>query len=198
MKVIKLILIIFLSTLLFSCKPEDKSGPSQQSHNIQMNFSTYSVARFTPLDLFIPTAHAAVSDLKFCFKRLRFKLNQTATINHAASSDNIDLAPGQISISSSGSSIVNVPVAAGTYHRVEFDLEKDCDGTSKDSVNLVNSNGTYSTQDRITIKFDGTFVVDGAKSVALGIQNILDKANSFDGFGGVTLKESLESVSGNL
>ena len=198
MKMTNLIEIILLMTILFSCKGQNESAPTQESHNVQMNFSTYSVVKFSPLDLLIPTAHAAVSDLKFCFKRLRFKVNQTDTTNHASNNDNIDINPGQVDISSGGSSIVNIAVAAGTYHRIEFDLERDCDGTTKDSVSLTNSNATFNSTDRITIKFDGTFVVDGDKSVALGVQNILDQANGFDGFGGVTLKDSLEAVSGNL
>lgn len=199
MKVSNLVAILVVSTLLFSCKTEE-SAPAQQRHNVQVNFGSYSTASFSPMDLFFPKAHAAVSSLKFCFKRLRFKLNQTDTVNHANHNDNIDINLGQVDISSAGTSLANVNVAAGTYYRIEFDLENDCDGNTRNSVDLANSetNSPFSTRDRITIKFDGTFVVDGDKSVELGIQNILDQANSFDGNGGVSLKQALESVSGNL
>lgn len=198
MKAKNLFLILIASILLFSCKGSDDASPVGAKHNVQINLSSYSVTSFSPLDLIFPKAHAAVSNLKFCFKRLRFKLSQSTTTNHSGSSDNIDITPGYIDISSSGASIVNVPVLAGTYTRVEFDLERDCDGSTKNSTDLTNTNGTYTSTDRITIKFDGSFTVDGSKSVSLGIQNILDQANSFDNLGGVSLKESLESVSGNL
>jgi hypothetical protein len=198
MKVSNLVGIILLMTILFSCKQQEESAPAQQRHNVQLNFGSYTTASFSLLDLFFPRAHAAVSSLNFCFKRLRFKLNQTDTVNHASHNDNIDISPKRVDINSSGSSIVNVNVPAGNYHRIEFDLERDCDGTTQNSVDLGNGNGSFTSTDRITIKFDGSFTVDGDRGVDLGIQNILDQANNFDGLGGVSLKDAMEAVSGNL
>ena len=103
MKVSNLVGIILLGTLLISCQQQEKSAPAQQRHNVQLNFGSYRTASFSPLDLFIPRAHAAVSSLNFCFKRLRFKLNQTATTNHANNNDNIDITPKRVDISSEDS-----------------------------------------------------------------------------------------------
>lgn len=44
--------------------------------------------------------------------------------------------------------------------------------------------------------FDGVFVVDGSETIQLGIQDILNAANAYNGTG--TLKDAMEGVSGSL
>jgi hypothetical protein len=63
-------------------------------------------------------------------------------------------------------------------------------------VYLTNDFGVFSSAEGLKIKFDGVFVVDGSESLQLGVQEILNAANGYNGTG--SLKDALESVSGNL
>lgn len=190
------LMMTLLMMTFYSCQPPEESKISKsKKHPVNVNFSSYTVAKFSPADLFFPKAYAAISDLKFCFKRLRFKRDLPEGVE--STDDNVDLELGEQQISSSGLNLGTVSVPADTYKRIEFDLESDCvAGQTLNSVSLVNDFGTYSSGSTITIKFDGTFVVDGAESVNLDVQNIMDAANAYDGTG--TLKDALEAVSGNL
>ena len=152
-----LILTLFL-TLAFittGCQQEKESSPvkSTVKRPVSVSFGTYSTASYNPMDLIIPKSYAAVSDLKFCFKRLRFKQDLADTVDPALE-DNIDLELGQVSISTTGTLLGTVQVPEGTYRRVEFDLESDCDGTTKNSVDLISDSYSGASTDRITIKFE--------------------------------------------
>ena len=152
------------------------------------SFTTAS--RFS--DFLIPSAHAAVSDLRLCFKRLRFKKSIT-DIDDPLVDENIDLNLGEVSISAAGTTLAVVNIPADTYYRVEFDLEPAC---AAKSLNLSNDFGTFSSPENIKIKFDGVFVVNGSESLQLGVQDILNAANAYNGVG--SLKNALESVSGSF
>ena len=205
MKLSTLIQTLFLFTslvsisFLTSCgvkEEEDSiSSSSGVKRPVSISLSSYTTASYNPLDLIIPSSYAAVSSLKFCFKRLRFKQNLEDTVDPTVE-DNIDLDLGQVTISDSGTLLGQVEVPEGEYKRVEFDLEEDCDDTVKNSLDLINDSGTHSSTDRITIKFEGTFIVDGEETLELGVQNIMSAANAYDGTG--SLKDALEAVSGNL
>lgn len=197
-QMMKLLMLTLMSCIFMSCEQSTSSKISKSSgkHPVSMSMSSYTVAKFNAIDLLFPKAYAAISDLKFCFKRLRFKKDLPDGVVDATE-DNIDIELGEVQITSSGLDLGTVSVPADTYKRVEFDLERDCVvGSTQNSVSLINDFGTYNSTDRITIKFDGTFIVDGAESVVLDVQNIMDAANSYDGTG--TLKDALEAVSGNL
>ncbi len=118
----------------------------------------------------------AVSDLRFCFKRLRFKpLGSTTASDPSTDSDNVDLLLGEVRISDLGTSLGQVNIPSGTYSRVEFDLEDSCSGFS---ARVINSSGTFQTSDRITIKFQGTLVVSGGVTLDLNIQSIVSALNT--------------------
>lgn len=185
---------IILSQLFVGCGPMDEDTLANHKKSpVSISLSSYTTAAFNPFDLIIPKSYAAVDSLKFCFKRLRFK-KEIEDPNETLD-DNIDLDLGQVVISSTGTLLGTVEVPQDTYKRVEFDLENDCDGTTKNSVELTNGNGSFDTVDRITIKFEGTFVVDGEKTLELGVDNILTAANNYSSG---SLKDALEAVSGNL
>lgn len=197
LKKFNLVMVLMMSLIFIACEAPKSSNLSSSSkkHPVSMSLSSYTVAKFNAIDLLFPKAYAAISDLRFCFKRLRFKRDLPDGVE--STDDNIDIELGETSISASGIDLGTVSVPADTYKRIEFDLENDCvAGSTLNSVSLVNDFGTHNTTDRITIKFEGTFVVDGAESVVLDVQNIMDAANSYDGTG--TLKDALEAVSGNL
>lgn len=139
----------------------------------------------------IPEAKAATSNIKFCFKRLRFKPDSTTT------GSQIDLVLGQVDIDPNGVNIVNVQIPAGTYRRIEFDLEGECDGTTdKPSVIFSNDNGTFSTTENMTIKFDGSYTISSTGTVTLDIDAINDAMDLINSNN--QIKSSLENAIGNF
>ena len=99
-----------------------------------------------------------------CFRRLRFD----GVIE-------IDLPIGEKVITSSGTNLTTLNLAAGTYDRVEFDLRSDCASNSSGySMVVHNANGNFHTSSDVSIRFDGNFVYDGSVgSLNLMIYNIL-------------------------
>lgn len=187
--------LLFASVMLvnlIACQKNSSSPVSSvPSYPVSMQLGSYTTASFS--NFFIPNAHAAVSDMTVCFKRLRFKKDINDASTAETSDDNIDLTLGLVTLSNAGTSLGNVSVPAGTYYRIEFDLEPSCNGNS---VSLSNDFGIFNTNDRITIKFEGTFVVDGSESLVLGVQDILSGANAYNG--SEELKVALENISGTL
>lgn len=183
--------ILFVFVAIYGCQPSNDSSVSPASHPVNMQMGSYTTAGLSRL--FISEAHAAVSDLRLCFKRLRFKKDLSATLDPTLDDDNVDLILGEVSVSSTGTALATVSVPEGTYYRIEFDLEPEC---AANSINLSNDFGVFTSGERITIKFDGVFIVNGAETLVLGTQNILNAANAYNGVG--SLRDALESVSGDL
>ncbi len=142
-------------------------------------------------DSFISSAYANVGTVNLCFKRLRFKPVE----NDDSTAENIDLNLGLVTIDPIGTNIVSVSVPEGTYRRIEFDLERDCDGFPSPSVSFTNGVTTYSTQDNIKIKFEGTLVVDADKTVTLDTDIILDALDNVTSDN--QIKNTLEAVTGD-
>lgn len=141
-------------------------------------------------DAVIPPAHAAVSNVSFCFKRLRFKPDAST------SGSNYDLFIGQVTIDPAGTNLLTVNVPEGTYQRIEFDLESDCDGVGKPSVSFTNDNGSFSTTDHTTIKFNGTYTVSTAGTLTLDIDKLLDALDLVNASS--QIKNSLEAAPGDF
>jgi Domain of unknown function (DUF4382) len=185
----------FLSAVLLmslvSCQSSDDSSTTQGT-KFPVNISIGGYTTASLMNYIIPDAYAAVSELKVCFKRLRFKTSTNDSLPDQAE-DNIDFNLGQVTLSNSGTLLGSVSVPAGTYYRVEFDLEPACAGKS---LNLVNDFGTYSSAESLKIKFDGVFVVDGTETLELGVQDIMNVANSYNGTGNIA--DAFESVSGDM
>jgi len=181
-------LILLLS--IYSCNSKDSSVLNGKTYPVSISMGSYTTAKFS--QFFIPSAHAAVSDLRVCFKRLRFKKDVT-DIDDPTVDENIDLTLGEVNISSGGTSLAVVNVPADTYYRIEFDLEPSCAGKS---MNLSNDFGVYSSAESLKIRFDGVFVVNGSETLQLGVQDILNAANSYNGTG--SLKDHMEAVSGDF
>ncbi|WP_412470614.1 hypothetical protein [Halobacteriovorax sp. RT-2-4] len=184
-----------LTTLLLlnvSCVEESDLIAAQKAR-VNMQMGSYSVAQSTFLDMFFPKAYAAIGSLTLCFKRVRFKLDDTdaATLGE----DNVDFNIGEISIDGGVVDLGTLELPIGkTYKRIEFDLESDCAGGK--SIDLVNDNGSYSTTDRITIKFSGTFTANDGAVMVLGPQNLASALNSYNGVS--TLKDVAEGASGTF
>ncbi len=107
----------------------------------------------------ITPAYAAVSDLTLCFKRLRFKTDfDGESDGDQADSENFNFDLGEVTLSPSGSTLGSVAVPAGTYRRIEFELDSSC--ASGQSVQY-NNGSLRQTNDRINIKFEGVFEAEG-------------------------------------
>ena len=136
---------------------------------------------------------------KLCLKRLRFKTGDSDT---STTNGNVDFSAGQITLTSTGTTIGDITLPAGTYKRVEFDMEKDCLNTGAlNSVEGTTSASAAFTSDKtITIKFLGTFeATSSAKTLEMGVQNIATALNGLTGGSSADdVKTALEAVSGTL
>lgn len=162
---------------------------------VTLELSSYSPLAWSPMDLIIPKAMAGVNNLSFCFKRLRFKTDDSDSADPINDLDNIDFDLGEKIINTSGTFLGSVTVPAGTYKRVEFDLEDHC--TSGNSVELNNNNGNFFTSDRITIKFSGNLTVANGDVINLNIQVFIDALNNFNGDSNA-LRDTLRNITATL
>jgi len=184
-----LFLILILTTS--SCGPGGGGTGTGNPVTVRMQDNQPFAWLKKSFETIIPSAQAAVGSVKFCFKRLRFKPDSST------SGSNYDLNIGEVSIDPSGTNLLTLSIAAGRYERVEFDLENECDGVpGKPSVSFTNGNGTFSTTDRMTIKFDGVFIVDGTKTLNLNIDALLDNLELVNNSN--QIKVSLESATGDF
>lgn len=185
-------ILLAFAYLAYGCQSSKDSSPVAGGLKpVSVSMGSYTTASFS--NFFIPSAYAAVSDLKLCFKRMRFKKSIT-DIDDPLVDENVDLDLGEVSLSSAGTTLATVNVPADTYYRIEFDLDASC--ASGNSVYLANDFGVYTSNEGLKIKFDGVFIVDGAESLQLGVQDILNAANAHNG--AASLKTDLEAISGAL
>lgn len=201
MKVVKVVKVVMKSFLLsialmslIGCGQEN-SDPSGMSE-VTVVLGSHTVASNSLLDFVFPPAYAALNQMDLCFKRLRFKIDDTV-VN--LPEDNVDIPVKHVSLDSSGTSKVfqTIRIPNQTYFRLEFDLEDSC-GTGY-SARVYNDQlgAPVSTSQRVTIKFNGRF--NAANPVlTLSVQNIVDAVKNYAGSGGSNLKNQLESASGSF
>ncbi|MNT94152.1 hypothetical protein D3C72_2357790 [compost metagenome] len=88
---------------------------------------------------------------------------------------------------------MNLPV--GTYKRIEFDLSDDCG--SGGSIQVTNSNGTFTSNSNITIRFEGTFVNTGVNTdLGMEIQQIVSALNTVTNSS--QIEDEVEDVEGSF
>lgn len=164
----KHILLSLLLVLVSACA--QNNGTSTGNPMVDLKISSYNSTMSQKALTTVTTL--SVSSLKFCFKRLRFKQTADATV-----SENQDFYLGEVTISNLGTDLTGVEIPVGTYSRIEFDLEPNC--PSGKSIELTNSNGSFSTDSTITIRFDGTFVhTELDQTLNLNIQQIVSSLNT--------------------
>jgi hypothetical protein len=194
LKQLKLIIISFL--IIFSnagCTffGDDGGTTGGNPLTVDVNLASYDNSIASMIFKFIiDDAQANITSLNFCFKRIRFKTSSNG------SEYNYDFNIGEVAILSTGTTLNAVTIQAGTYTRVEFDLEKNCDGTTKPSVSFVNGNGSFQTNDRMTIKFDGSFTIDQT-SLSLFVVNFTNAVKAYNGTSS-NIKPTLEALSGSF
>lgn len=163
--------------------------------------------------LFVQSAQAQVSDIKLCIQKLRFKKLETRHAHNASHSRTIEDSPshdgpghdmgddngddtiefnlGLINMDATGAKLGKVDLPVGDYRRVEIELSASCSqgsSTNNDfspSIELVNDNGRFSTNNDIKFRFDGNFSVKEESSMPqkLGLaftelKQDLDEVNS--------------------
>lgn len=178
---------LILSLFLFVAGCTNSDGTSTGNPLVAVNFSSFnalSVGKVVSQDVGAMT----VSDLKMCFKRLRFKHSDASLTD-----DNTDLDLGEVTIVSTGQLITVAQVPEGTYSRVEFDLDPHC--ASGKSVQITNSNGTFTTNQTITIRFDGLVTISSAHTLDLNVQAIITALNNVAA--DADIKVQAESVGGS-
>lgn len=154
-------------------------GTTAGNPQVSVEFKSYATASSGGFGIpFIAPAYAALSEVKLCFKRVRFKFEGASDpADSDDDPDNMDFAIGEVALQSGGTSIGTVELVPGVYKRVEFDLDSHC--ASGKSVQVTNSNGSFSTADSVEIKFNGSFSVDARdRTVRLNIQPILTQLDS--------------------
>ena len=194
------IFFILVGLLLSGC------GTSTGTYGVSLSFDSFNARNlqaFPSFDMRKLQEARDVTSLTMCFKRLRFKTQGEGTSSDTSEDeDNVDFQIGEKSISGSGTTLGNITLPAGTYTRVEFDLEDDGQGCSSgNSVSLTNGSGSFSTDDRITVKFDGTFTLSNTDAtLALGLQSIIDALDTVtsDEDSDTGIKAKTESANGSL
>jgi hypothetical protein len=117
-----------------------------------------------------------VSNVRLCFKRLRFKTAENMSSNSTDAEDNIDIALGEVEIVP-GAELGEVTIPAGEYRRVEFDLESTCAGGKSASYQL--GGVTYASTATITVKFEGRFdASQSGQKLELGFGAIINALDS--------------------
>lgn len=192
---------------------------SYQDQNISPNFlekvmhALLPETQNSPFSLMLPDkkAQAVISSVQMCFKRLRFKKQHQSSSHFTLddddnsddddNEDNIDLEIGLVTLNPNGTELAEIKIEAGIYTRVEFDLENDCAGGNDHSL-TVEDNGFFATDDRITIRFDGTFDAGGVDSVlSLSVQSIMNALSAATNDGNASadeLSEAAESAGGTF
>ena len=159
-------------------------------------------AQKSVMDFLVPSAYAATGDLRLCFKRLRFKrlLNGAPVTDddlvpevedQEGVEDSFDVRLGEVQVTP-GLQLAEVEIPAGTYYRIEFDLDDRC-GTGS-SVKVQNAAGIHSTNRHVKIRFDGLFEArESGQKISLGFSRIVDSlANITSGW---QIESVLESTS---
>ena len=148
-------------------------------------------------DWLITPALASVSSARVCFKRVRFKMSgETTASNPDNDEDNIDFHIGEVTLSSAGSTLGELSVPTGNYFRIELDFSRESNCSSNESVRITNSNGTFGTQDGMTVKFNGAFAHDGSNTIVLNLQSLMNAWNVVTNDN--QIKDQAESVSGSF
>jgi len=187
----KIAILILSFAFLTGCGPGTTTGNPAAPVQVRMEDKQPFAWIKKGFDALVPPAHAVVGNVKFCLKRLRFKPNSTT-----AGSD-FDLVLGEVVINPAGTNLVTVSVPPGTYSRIEFDLDKECDGVAaKPSVSFTNGSGSYSTLEHTTIKFDGSYVVSSAGVLTLNIDPLLDALDLITN--STQIKTALETALGDF
>lgn len=186
-------LILVLLLLLVSCAGGGgtTTGNPVKTVNVRMQDQQPFAWMKRISDSLIPSAYANVGSVSLCFKRLRFKPVE----NDDSTAENYDLTLGLLTIDPNGTDVVSISVPEGTYRRIEFDLEGNCNGLGDPSVSFVNGMATYSTQDNIKIKFEGVLVVDSDETVNLDTDKILDALDTVSANN--QIKNTLEAITGD-
>lgn len=182
-------IVLILSVILSGCN--DSGNTTFGNPLVSLKIAPYS----SPMAMNKVTS-LAVSDVRFCVKRLRFKMDLEETnIDLENDEDNIDIDLGLINISPSGTTLTEVATPPGQYTRIEFDLKPNCAGTTSPSVYLDNDRDggvPFESNEDITIEFRGLIDLNKNTNISLYINKIIDALDLVSSES--LIKEALEDV----
>lgn len=186
---IRVLFVVIGITTIISTLGQGCQGPGGTSTGNPMKPVSLSFDAYDPNAKVSRVTTQSVSGLQMCFKRLRLK------VDSATGGDNIDLNLGLVSINPSGTDLSEVDLPIGTYTRIEFDLNDDC--MNGKSVVITNSHGTFSTDDGMTIVFEGSVTIgEDNQNLALAIQQIVSALGTVTQNSGI--RSAAESVEGSF
>ena len=118
-----------------------------------------------------------LTELRLCLVRARFLKANVASANPAEDPANLSISLPEVQVSSGGTSLGTLFPGSGTFRRVELDLSDRC-GQLR-SLRVRNDDGTFSTDEAITLVFAGELVV--GISGATATLNISELVTAMDG-----------------
>lgn len=166
----KIFVVIFIFTVS-GCGPGTSTGNPLEPVNVNLRLEDKQPFAWfqRALDQLISPAYSATSNVKFCFKIAKFKPDAAST------GSDFELVVGQVNIDPNGTNLLTVAIPPGTYQQIDFELDKDCDGTiGKPSVSFTNNNGPFFTDESMTIKFQGIYTATAAGTLTLNLDPLLD------------------------
>lgn len=181
MRVLHSVITICILILIIGCA---NNGTSTGNPLVNLRYGSFSssLSAFT------------VNQAKFCFKRVRFKqAGELTNSDPAVDGDNVDFDIGEKTLNAVGDNLGNITVPPAVYTRIEFDLDNHCGNGY--SVYLVNTSGTFSTNDTISIKFEGNVVLNSDVSLNLALQNLISALNTVSS--STQIRTKLEAASGS-
>ncbi|HEX4925913.1 MAG TPA: hypothetical protein VFV50_17605 [Bdellovibrionales bacterium] len=103
--------------------------------------------------------------ITLCFERLRFEAKDGST------QGDVTLQLGEVTLNPAGTVLADVVPPTGEYERIRLDLDDDC--PSDKSLQVTNAFGTFTTEENVTLTFEGDFDrVEAGAVLQLGIQKI--------------------------
>jgi len=138
-----------------------------------------------------------ITNLEICPHRIRFKTSEDDADNDEDNTDLASLSIGAITLTSAGKVIADVSVKEATYSSVEIDLNTSC--TSGKSLIFTNDNGTYSSTEKITLRYTGELKINGSFTLSLDPQKQIDILSGWsDGSEILDIDSVLRAVEGDL
>ncbi len=224
----KLVRIVAAAALLMNSACSDTSS-NYANVSLRLSDSQMT-SNNSVLSLFLPQAKAAeYGDIVICLERLRFELpegvedelqddveadDDIEAISENSSDDDmedldedsseveiedsIDFEFDDVVLDPQGTDLGEIQVPVGTYSRIEFDLDSDC--LSGKSIQITNLNGSFSTDEEVTIRFEGEFIVSEGVQIVLPLANIIAALDAFNPISSIQddIDEELEDLMESL
>lgn len=181
--------------------PGTNQGTSTGNPSLHLSFDSYSISavNFGKVNAAVTAENLDGVSIIFCVSGISFKTiaDYEETGDNDADSEiikTISYQPQEVSVSPLGTDLGFVDVPAENYRQIEFSLSgQSCE--SQKSVQVVNSNGTFSSDGDIKLKFNGNKPIDfTTKELQMMIVPIVEVLSTVAN--DAEIKGKIESVNG--